>query len=146
APERLNELEYSFSADIWSLGCLLYELVTLHPPFYDPNQSLQMLIHKIRHFDLRPLGEGYSAEISYIINNCLVWEPDKRMDLKQIHSSAQQMQLRYTSPPQMDVWNEPMDEQSPVQNQIHQQTIPAMPQMPPPAPLLNTMNDIATHQ
>ena len=28
APEVLEGKEYDFSADIWSLGCILYELVT----------------------------------------------------------------------------------------------------------------------
>lgn len=150
APERLNEQEYSFSADIWSLGCLLYELVTLHPPFYDPNQSLQMLIQKIRNFDLRPLGDGYSAEIGFIITNCLVWEPDRRIELKEIHSIAQQMQQRFARPPQLDVWNEGMDAEPSANSQFDQQTsVPAPqphPASQPPPPLLTSMTDIATHQ
>ena len=33
APEMVESQDYSFKADIWSLGCVIYEMITLKPPF-----------------------------------------------------------------------------------------------------------------
>ena len=37
--EQLNEQRYNAKSDIWSLGCLLYELAALVPPFNAANQA-----------------------------------------------------------------------------------------------------------
>ena len=40
APELLDKIKnYDESVDIWSLGCIIYNMVTGIPPFYDSDES-----------------------------------------------------------------------------------------------------------
>ena len=36
--QQVNELPYNEKCDIWSMGCLLYEMAALAPPFEAANQ------------------------------------------------------------------------------------------------------------
>lgn len=66
APEVLQENpQYSKPADIWSLGCVLYELCKLQLPFpdlmsiYEPKNSFELI------------EECYSKELREIVYQCL---------------------------------------------------------------------------
>jgi len=37
APEVILEKPYAYEADIWSLGCIVFELVSGIKPYYDMN-------------------------------------------------------------------------------------------------------------
>uniref|UniRef100_A0A3B3TAM0 G protein-coupled receptor kinase n=1 Tax=Paramormyrops kingsleyae TaxID=1676925 RepID=A0A3B3TAM0_9TELE len=40
APEVVKNERYTFSADWWSLGCLIFEMIEGHPPFTQPKRKL----------------------------------------------------------------------------------------------------------
>lgn len=95
APERLRESQYNFKADIWSLGCLLYELVTLYSPFFEPEQNLSALCSKISTLNYKPIDVKCSDEIGYIVSHCLLLEPDARADIEVIAEIASRMDRHF---------------------------------------------------
>lgn len=55
-PEQVNQQRYNEKCDIWGLGCLLYEMVTLRPPFTAQNHM--QLAMKIRAGKIEQLPTG----------------------------------------------------------------------------------------
>ena len=56
-----EEKPYNEKTDIWALGCLVYELCALRPPFLAANQLA--LAKKILTATPAPLPPSYSREI-----------------------------------------------------------------------------------
>jgi NIMA (never in mitosis gene a)-related kinase len=45
SPEVWKDQPYDFKSDIWSLGCVIYEICSLHPPFRA--DDMQALFKKV---------------------------------------------------------------------------------------------------
>jgi NIMA (never in mitosis gene a)-related kinase len=69
SPEICGAERYSVSSDIWSLGCLIYELCTQNPPFVAANHT--QLYAKIKKGHFAPLPPQYSAELTKVVASCL---------------------------------------------------------------------------
>ena len=83
SPELLSALPYSSNAEAWSLGVILYELLTLELPFHAHN-TLE-IIEKILHHDYNiKLLESRSPEIQKIIENLLIKDSSKRISVKDV--------------------------------------------------------------
>ncbi|KAF9585412.1 G2-specific serine/threonine protein kinase [Lunasporangiospora selenospora] len=75
-PELISESIYDAKSDIWSLGCVVFELCALEPPFLADSQS--MLTAKIKLGWIPPLPSRYSQELVQLIRSMLQVNPRKR--------------------------------------------------------------------
>jgi NIMA (never in mitosis gene a)-related kinase len=76
SPEICMEKPYSFSSDIWALGCILYELAALRVPF--DAQNLQALVQKITRGPTPQLPSTCSAELRQLCGDLLHREQSSR--------------------------------------------------------------------
>jgi NIMA (never in mitosis gene a)-related kinase len=76
SPEVLMDQPSTPQSDIWSLGCVVYELCALHPPFQA--KSHMALSQKIREGLFPPIPAIYSSTLSKTITACLSINPSQR--------------------------------------------------------------------
>ncbi|KAI8999277.1 kinase-like domain-containing protein [Gaertneriomyces semiglobifer] len=76
SPELISESRYNVKSDIWALGCLIYELCTLDPPFQAKTQ--EQLARRIKQGTVPPLPSAYSRELKYIVECMLKTRPESR--------------------------------------------------------------------
>ena len=82
APEMLNNLPYDYKVDIWSLGCIIYELCALEVPFNGNNMG--ELIKNIKSGRYIPIPNIYSNDLKKIIALMLQINPAKRISSKEL--------------------------------------------------------------
>lgn len=86
SPEVIRSDGYDFKSDVWSLGCIIYELVTFKSPFRtDEKISLYDLFTKINKGDYpRISDEKYGAFIKELIEKMLKVNPEERISLEKV--------------------------------------------------------------
>ncbi|PQE05916.1 putative NIMA kinase protein [Rutstroemia sp. NJR-2017a BVV2] len=78
SPEICAAERYTLKSDIWSLGCIMYELCTREVPFNA--KSHFQLVQKIKEGKVAPIPNIYSPELQSVIKDCLKVNPDRRVD------------------------------------------------------------------
>lgn len=100
SPEQCAGDTYSFSADVWALGCILFELMALQSPWIDSRdpsrQSYPALVEKIRAAkpNYEPLLELYPERLIDLTKWMLCAKSDKRASAMNIYDH-----LEMRSPP-----------------------------------------------
>ncbi|KAF8153445.1 kinase-like domain-containing protein [Crassisporium funariophilum] len=83
SPELMQEKAYDSKSDIWSLGCLIYELCALKPPFHEAKTHSELSIF-IRNGRIPPLPRGYSQALTSVIKSMLNLNPAMRPSAAQL--------------------------------------------------------------
>lgn len=82
SPEVWRDKPYDSKSDIWSLGCVLYEMCALIPPF--TAKDMKGLYSKVIKGEYSRIPEHYSQHLANIIDMCLQVIPSKRLSAAQL--------------------------------------------------------------
>ena len=84
SPEICEGRSYNAKTDIWSLGCILYELCTLQHAFQAGN--IKALMMNICRGKISPINRMYSDDLKALVRSMLTTDPKKRPSINQILS------------------------------------------------------------
>ncbi|XP_061313412.1 serine/threonine-protein kinase Nek5 isoform X4 [Pezoporus flaviventris] len=98
SPEICENQPYNNKTDIWSLGCVLYELCALKHPF--EGNSLHQLMLKICRGRFHPVSLNYSYDLRILISQLFKVSPRDRPSINSILRKPflQKLILRYLPP------------------------------------------------
>jgi serine/threonine protein kinase len=96
SPEVLEGKPYEWKSDVWSLGCLLYELAMLKSPFKEEGLSLVGLCEKISQGYSPKLSPVYSAEMSSMVTSMLNHDPMLRPSAEQVAEGSLKMYKNFS--------------------------------------------------
>jgi len=83
APEMLSQMTYHCKIDSWSLGIILFQMLTLSCPFQGANE--RELIEAILHNPIN-IPSNISKGAADLILRLLEWDPAKRLELKDLEN------------------------------------------------------------
>lgn len=82
SPELASGQQYDIKSDIWALGCIVYELCALSPPFDAANQA--ELTRKIKQGVVPSLPRAYSRDLQDAVNAMLQLDHRRRPTTRQL--------------------------------------------------------------
>lgn len=82
SPELCQQGEYSFPSDVWSLGCIAYELCSLSVPFRA--NDLKQLVQYISTRPVPAVPSVYSAGLRQLITDMLQRDPARRPTVQEM--------------------------------------------------------------
>ena len=82
SPEVWRDEPYDAKSDIWSLGCVIYEICALKPPFRA--NDMPGLFKKVQKGAFEKIPSAYSQDLFTLISLCLQVSPAKRLSCDQL--------------------------------------------------------------
>lgn len=76
APEVCQNEYYSAKSDLWSFGCVIYEICTFQRPF--SGNTINSLTHNITCSKQSQIPSDYSKDLALLIDTCLIKNYNKR--------------------------------------------------------------------
>ena len=76
SPEVWKDNPYDLKSDIWSLGCLCYEMLMLKTPFRA--DTMEGLYRKVMKGKYPEINKRYSNKFDFVISNMLKLKPEER--------------------------------------------------------------------
>ena len=67
SPEIWEDKPYNFKSDIWSIGCILYQMAGLKMPFQGKN--IKEVYYNLKNVNIPPLPDIYSNDIIYMVRS-----------------------------------------------------------------------------
>ena len=86
SPEVWKDLPYDNKSDIWSLGCVLYEMITLHPPFRARN--MEELYKRVLSGDVSKLPSKFSTDLYEVVLLLIKVNSNKRPNCNDILNNS----------------------------------------------------------
>ena len=85
SPEVWNDAPYSYKSDLWSIGCVVYELCELRPPFQ--GKDLDELYENVCKGKPERINKAYSEDLWKMILMLLQVDVNKRVDCNKFLNS-----------------------------------------------------------
>ena len=82
SPEVWKDKPYDNKSDVWSLGCVLYEMITLRPPFRA--QNMEGLFNKVCKGQYNRIPDRFSDDLFQVVQFLLQVNPHSRPSCEQI--------------------------------------------------------------
>ena len=82
SPEICEGKNYNAKTDIWSLGCILYELCTLHHAFTAQNMNALFVNIILGRYD--PIPKSFSNELQLLISRMLTYDSRMRPSINSV--------------------------------------------------------------
>ena len=114
SPELCNGKAYDQKSDVWSLGCLLFEMAALKRAFEAPN--LPALVLKITKGEVTSLPTIYSQTLDRLVHWLLAIDPDERPNIVQVIAHHWVAPFVYKLPTSLGAIHRTNDATSPMYN------------------------------